>query len=614
DAADVESPLKEDELQVLRAQYEKEGEYVGLQTKFNYAWGLIKSLSRQDQQEGVRLLSDIFRSSRERRRECLYYLALGNYKLGNYAEARRYNELLLELEPANLQAGSLKGLIDEKVAKDGLVGAAIVGGIAVAAGLVGTLLLKGNPPPTHLSFQPIPHYTSATMSTNQTTPGHRDMMFCHECADEWYRDQHGLSCPECGSDFTEIIEDDHDPRDAARQGDDNDLMPDMEEPPLHILENLPQNLSHNPWQNDDPEEGDISNFRFSQTAPGRYNVQATLTRSVSPQQMITGTAPGPIGGFMQMLTNLARVSGQPPSQQRAQGQGRGEGLSGQTDGQSHSAYEEARSQNEGGDSSLPRSGRFTYHGGARLYPRDANNPEPRMEPVDDISNVMAGFFAAFGAPPGSMNDHLQGGLRGAQRGQPNLDQNPHMVGNPLLQMLSTVGLIPGGGQMGDFVYSQEGLDRIVSQLMEQTATSNAPGPAPQDEIDSLTRKRVTEDMLGDEHRAECSICMDEVNIGEEVTVLPCKHWFHHPCVSAWLKEHDTCPHCRKGISKHEGESNDSTSSSSGQAASASQSRQMPGAFDASDTTPSGSPANANSSSEGGGVGDRIRRGWFGPTS
>jgi hypothetical protein len=106
--------LKPEELQVLRAQYEKEGEYVGLQTKFNYAWvcasrfrmcyaytlhahadvfqGLIKSNSRPDQQEGVRLLSEIFRNSRERRRECLYYLALGNYKLGNYAEARRYND------------------------------------------------------------------------------------------------------------------------------------------------------------------------------------------------------------------------------------------------------------------------------------------------------------------------------------------------------------------------------------------------------------------------------------------------------------------------------------------------------------------------------------------
>jgi fission 1 protein len=52
---------------------------------------------------------------------------------------------LLELEPANLQAGSLKGLIDEKVAKEGLVGAAIVGGIVVAAGVVGSLLLRGGP-------------------------------------------------------------------------------------------------------------------------------------------------------------------------------------------------------------------------------------------------------------------------------------------------------------------------------------------------------------------------------------------------------------------------------------------------------------------------------------
>lgn len=37
-AVDAESPLNPAELQVLRAQYEKEGELVGVQTKFNYAW------------------------------------------------------------------------------------------------------------------------------------------------------------------------------------------------------------------------------------------------------------------------------------------------------------------------------------------------------------------------------------------------------------------------------------------------------------------------------------------------------------------------------------------------------------------------------------------------
>ncbi|KAJ5125584.1 Mitochondrial fission 1 protein [Penicillium atrosanguineum] len=137
------SPLKPAELQVLRAQYEKEGDYVGIQTKFNFAWGLIKSNERPDQQEGVRLLSEIFRGAPERRRECLYYLGLGNYKLGNYGEARRYNDLLLEKEPANLQAASLGSLINDKVAKEGLMGIAIVGGLAVAAGVVGSLIFKG---------------------------------------------------------------------------------------------------------------------------------------------------------------------------------------------------------------------------------------------------------------------------------------------------------------------------------------------------------------------------------------------------------------------------------------------------------------------------------------
>ncbi|KAK5135676.1 mitochondrial membrane protein [Meristemomyces frigidus] len=143
-AADAESPLKPAELQVLRAQYEKEGEYVSLQTKFNYAWGLIKALGRSEQQEGVRLLSDIFRASPDRRRECLYYLALGNYKLGNYGEAKRYNDSLLALEAGNLQAQSLQQLIDDKVAKEGLMGVAIVGGLAAAAAVGVGMLVKAN--------------------------------------------------------------------------------------------------------------------------------------------------------------------------------------------------------------------------------------------------------------------------------------------------------------------------------------------------------------------------------------------------------------------------------------------------------------------------------------
>lgn len=38
DAVDADTPLNPAELQVLRAQYEKEGDMVGVQTKFNFSW------------------------------------------------------------------------------------------------------------------------------------------------------------------------------------------------------------------------------------------------------------------------------------------------------------------------------------------------------------------------------------------------------------------------------------------------------------------------------------------------------------------------------------------------------------------------------------------------
>jgi Fis1 N-terminal tetratricopeptide repeat len=43
---------------VLRLQYQKEQaqSHITVQTKFNYAWGLVKSPMREHQSEGVRLL------------------------------------------------------------------------------------------------------------------------------------------------------------------------------------------------------------------------------------------------------------------------------------------------------------------------------------------------------------------------------------------------------------------------------------------------------------------------------------------------------------------------------------------------------------------------------
>lgn len=130
-----------------------------------------------------------------------------------------------------------------------------------------------------------------------------------------------------------------------------------------------------------------------------------------------------------------------------------------------------------------------------------------------------------------------------QRGQP----SPMGANLPafIAQML-------GNGTHGDAVFSDEALDRIITQMMEQTNTNSAPGPASAAAIAALPKKEADKAMMGQDGKAECSVCMDAVEIGDEVTVLPCNHWFHGECVGAWLKEHDTCPHCRQGITPKDG--------------------------------------------------------------
>lgn len=100
---------------------------------------------------------------------------------------------------------------------------------------------------------------------------------------------------------------------------------------------------------------------------------------------------------------------------------------------------------------------------------------------------------------------------------------------------------------GDAVYSQEALDRIITNLMEANPQSNAPAPASDEAIAKLPKKKLDEEMLGPELKGECTICIDDMKVGDEAVVLPCKHWFHEQCVVLWLKQHNTCPICRAAI-------------------------------------------------------------------
>ena len=47
----------------------------------------------------------------------------------------------------------------------------------------------------------------------------------------------------------------------------------------------------------------------------------------------------------------------------------------------------------------------------------------------------------------------------------------------------------------------------------------------------------------------CPVCCDEVEPGEDLTVLTCHHAFHAECLQPWLKLRASCPVCRQKVSR-----------------------------------------------------------------
>jgi E3 ubiquitin-protein ligase RNF115/126 len=262
--------------------------------------------------------------------------------------------------------------------------------------------------------------------------------------------------------------------------------------PRHPSERNPLSslADHNPWADvPDPDEADISSYEFTMPGGGRGTFSFTSYST---------TRNGPMPGNMNMPGMFFM------------GNGRTTGGFGSFD-----------TFGTGRGNDFPRAGQPPGLG-----------PQPR-----DMQDL---FSMVFQTMNGGAFQQIR---RPGERVQPGGPPNP-------FDLLSAI-LNPANSRHGDTVWSQEAFDRILEQLAEQNSMSTAPGPASENAIKNLPSRKVDQEMLGSDGKAECSICMDNVEVGTDVTTLPCNHWFHRDCVVAWLKEHDTCPHCRKAITDPE---------------------------------------------------------------
>jgi hypothetical protein len=385
-------------------------------------------------------------------------------------------------------------------------------------------------------------------------------VFCHSCHNEWYRDEHGLQCPDsdCGSDIVEVvglyslcpwtsrrrdpallpelkagvltvsqIEPDNDPREIEEDP------PRAESPPHSPLHN------HNPWGDEapDPDEGNIDHVEWN--GPGIHFTR-TIYRSHGPGGTPRGVDPHPFGPFG---TPLASASSGPTATAASNPADPARSTAGPTSPFHPVARDGSPNSNE---RSMPPAGIALFGpalGGnglrATVYPSypSGQTRDQANAAIDDLTGIINTIFQNMHAVPMDAN--------GPRTPFPAIPINPIALFSHLIN--------PANARAGDAVYTQEALDRVISQLMDTHAPSTAPGPASAAAIAALPPKAIGTEDLDVAGKAECSICMDGVEIGATVTQLPCKHWFHAECVGEWLRAHDTCPQCRRSITPQDGD-------------------------------------------------------------
>ncbi|XHG02079.1 hypothetical protein AWENTII_005441 [Aspergillus wentii] len=287
-----------------------------------------------------------------------------------------------------------------------------------------------------------------------------DRMFCHACEGVWLRNESGLTCPHCQSDFTEIVEiPPESPEETSHAG--------LSTPPHRERSRSPINpwANHDPWANEDDYLDDPHGFgsglgngyshRTYRSPDGRFTFTSTMFggQSFPPRRPPGFEREMPGDPLMPMMRSLETI------------------FNGLAETRRNQDRTETPRQDSTEPDERPRDMPPEFGATGRLFPRDTNGPQNMAPPLSTLGDILDLL-----RPDPAMNAPGGGGA-------PRVMTGP----NPMAMLSTLLNLT----RHGDAVYSQEELDRVVSQLVDQTSSGTAPRQPPRMLFGRCRRKRLT---------------------------------------------------------------------------------------------------------------------------
>ncbi|OHT00753.1 hypothetical protein TRFO_32434 [Tritrichomonas foetus] len=197
-------------------------------------------------------------------------------------------------------------------------------------------------------------------------------------------------------------------------------------------------------------------------------------------------------------------------------------------------------QNQANMYNFMGSFRNLFQNVARRLPNSRANPN--VHSTITLNNV-----TIIQNPDGTFTTHVSNNNTGNTPGNTNINAtmnpatNPTMNnGNAQFQFPNIFG--PTGFNFNDFfIGTEEQLSALAERLFRMNQQSLGTPPTDEHYLANLQPEKYESGVCVED---VCSVCLDQLEEGADVIVLPCKHGFHPDCISPWLKMHSECPSCR----------------------------------------------------------------------
>lgn len=120
------------------------------------------------------------------------------------------------------------------------------------------------------------------------------------------------------------------------------------------------------------------------------------------------------------------------------------------------------------------------------------------------------------------------------------DREGVIVINPFTQTLTFQTSVDpdsvAAGSLGDY-FIGPAFEMLLQRLAENDPNRYGTPPARKEAVEALATVKIQETL-------QCSVCLDNFEIGTEAKQMPCDHSFHGDCLFPWLELHSSCRVCR----------------------------------------------------------------------